>query len=109
MTNVTKKVQDKPQCIHFSATIPGWVKRVARKYLREDHEVVDLAKDLSNKTAKSVNHLAINCPFFTRTATLADIREFSHLEFISDVLRRLPRENHRLLLDQGGRKPGHSL
>jgi len=33
----------------------------------------DLVKDLKNKTSSTVQHLAINCPFFNRTATLSDI------------------------------------
>lgn len=102
-----KKVEDKPQFCLFSATIPGWVKRVARKYLREDHETIDLVKDLSNKTAKSVNHLAINCPYFNRTATLADIRESPIYKINSDVLRRLSWQDNRLRLDKGRREPGH--
>jgi len=34
---------------------------------------MDLAKDLKNKTAQTVNHLAINCPFHNRIAVLADL------------------------------------
>lgn len=35
--------------------------------------VVDLAQDLKNKTAKQVQHLAIECPFQNRMAALADV------------------------------------
>lgn len=34
---------------------------------------MDLVKDLKNKTSQTVQHLAINCPYFNRTSTLADI------------------------------------
>ena len=57
----------------FSATIPPWVKSVASSFLRRDFKTVDLCKDLSNKTAKSIKHLAINCPYHNRMSALADI------------------------------------
>ena len=57
----------------FSATIPPWVRRVASQHLKKNYRIVDLAKDLKNKTAQTVNHLAINCPFHNRLAVLADL------------------------------------
>ena len=57
----------------FSATIPRWVKTVAEQYLKRNYRVVDLAKDLKNKTSSTVNHLAINCPYTNRLTALADI------------------------------------
>ena len=47
----------------FSATIPSWVKQLARQYMKKGFRIVDLAQDLKNKTASSVQHLAIECPF----------------------------------------------
>lgn len=61
------------QFIMFSATIPSWVRDVAKKYISGDHKYIDLVKDLKNKTAQNVQHLAINCPYYNRTATLCDI------------------------------------
>jgi len=46
----------------FSATLPSWVKQVARTYMHK-YKIVDLAQDLKNKTAKEVSHLAIDCPY----------------------------------------------
>jgi len=46
----------------FSATIPTWVKQVAKTYMTK-YRIVDLAVDLKNKTAKEVSHLAIDCPY----------------------------------------------
>ena len=63
----------------FSATIPGWVKDVARDHLKRNYRIIDLAKDLKNKTAKQVNHLAINCPYHNRLAVLADICKQSRI------------------------------
>ena len=73
MSNVTKDAKAKPQFLLFSATIPIWVKDVARKYLNQDYRYVDLVKDLKNKTSQTVQHFAINCPYTNRTNTLADI------------------------------------
>ena len=52
--------------------MPSWVWEVAKKHLG-NHVFFDLVKDLKNKTSSTVQHLAINCPFFNRTATLSDI------------------------------------
>lgn len=57
----------------YSATIPGWVKGVANEHLENDYVNIDLVKNLKNKTAKKVDHLAINVPFYTRASTLADV------------------------------------
>lgn len=73
MNTITKEVKEKPQFCLFSATVPAWVKTVARRNLDPAHVFVDLAKDLKNKTAKTVQHLAINCPYFNRTSTLVDV------------------------------------
>jgi ATP-dependent RNA helicase DDX21 len=73
MQSVTKVGKEKPQFLLFSATVPHWVKAVARNYLTPDYKFIDLVKDLKNKTSKTVQHLAINCPYFNRTSTLADI------------------------------------
>ena len=64
--------KDLQTCL-FSATIPSWVRDVAREHLKRNFRIVDLAKDLKNKTAQTVNHLAINCPYHNRLAVLADL------------------------------------
>ena len=68
-----KKGADFPQVCLFSATIPTWVKGVAEKHMKSGHKYFDLAGDLKNKTSQTVAHLAINCPFYNRTSTLADL------------------------------------
>jgi len=62
-----------PQCLLFSATFPSWVQRVSGKYLDPAFTLVDLVKNLTNKTASSVRHFAVFCPYFNRTSILADI------------------------------------
>ena len=57
----------------FSATIPHWVKAVAKTYLKQDYRIVDLAENLQNKTAKRVQHLAISCHQTNIIGALADL------------------------------------
>lgn len=45
----------------FSATVPTWVRDIALEFMKPDFRVVDLAQDLTNKTAKNVKHLAMEC------------------------------------------------
>lgn len=61
------------QILLFSATIPRWVRDVAATHMKQSVRIVDLAMDLKNKTARNVQHLAIQCPFQNRLSALADI------------------------------------
>ena len=63
----------KPQFILFSATIPSWVKAVAQKYLDNDFKLVNLVKDLKNKTSKTVEHLALKHNINDKISLLSDI------------------------------------
>jgi superfamily II DNA/RNA helicase len=56
----------------FSATMPGWVRDVANQHMKRDLKYVDLAKDLSNKSAKNIQHLAIETKWHNRVDALAD-------------------------------------
>jgi superfamily II DNA/RNA helicase len=40
------------QLLLFSATIPSWVRSIARSYMKRGFKIVDLAQDLKNKTAR---------------------------------------------------------
>lgn len=57
----------------FSATVPTWVRDIALEFMKPDFRVVDLAQDLSNKTAKNVRHLAMECPWADRIDALGKI------------------------------------
>lgn len=57
----------------FSATIPDWVKEIAREHLKPNFELVDLAMNLKNKTAKRVRHIAINCPYYKTEQVILDL------------------------------------
>jgi superfamily II DNA/RNA helicase len=60
----------------FSATVPAWVKDIAREHMKSDFRVIDLAVDLHNKTAKNVRHLAIDCPFHERLSALSKVLNY---------------------------------
>ncbi len=66
--------EKKLQVCLFSATIPQWVREVAEKVMRKsDFVLVDLVKDLSNKTPKEVRHLSMCCIHSERTNSIADL------------------------------------
>lgn len=67
------EVKEKPQFLMFSATIPDWMKGVASKYLNKDYKTKDLVKNLKNKTANTVNHLALECLPRNKISVLADV------------------------------------
>ena len=46
---------------------------MAKDYLKADYKMIDLAKNLKDKTQKKINHIAINCPYSIRMQTLSDI------------------------------------
>lgn len=46
---------------------------MARNYLKPTWKMIDLAKDLKNRTQKDIEHISVNCPFHNRMQTLADI------------------------------------
>lgn len=57
-----ERSRSKMQMILFSATVPRWVDKVARKYMKEDLIFVDLVKEGANKTSETVQHLAMQVP-----------------------------------------------
>ena len=62
-----------PQMLLFSATVPYWVREVADRYMSHDKVVVDLIGRQSLKTAVTVEHKVICCPYAERPATIADV------------------------------------
>lgn len=73
MSKVNGEVKEKPQFLLFSATIPDWLKGVAKQYLTKDYKTIDLVKNLKNKTASNVKHLALSCPYQNKISVLADV------------------------------------
>ena len=87
----------------FSATVPQWVNEIAREHMKPNFTTVDLAKNLENKTAKNVRHLAIDCPFHNRLEALSKVRKYPKLVYNLFYSRLLwwQRANHRLHLNKG--------
>lgn len=66
--------KEEKQTLLFSATIPRWVKELARKYMRSGSTVtVDTVSDSKNRTNSDIKHLAIACPPSERGDTIADV------------------------------------
>ncbi|XP_072484877.1 ATP-dependent RNA helicase DDX50 [Notamacropus eugenii] len=65
--------EDNPQTLLFSATCPQWVYKVAKKYMKTKYEEVDLVGKMTQKTATTVEHLAIQCHWSQRAAVIGDV------------------------------------
>jgi superfamily II DNA/RNA helicase len=70
---VKEGASESPQFLLFSATVPKWIHDMAQQYLRPNWQMIDLAKNLKDKTQKNINHISINCPYHNRQQTLADL------------------------------------
>lgn len=70
---VNKNAPNKTQNLLFSATIPSWVIDLSRKYLSPDRIYVDLIKDSDIRTSKTVEHLALSCPYYHRNSVISDL------------------------------------
>ncbi|XP_045883712.1 nucleolar RNA helicase 2 [Meles meles] len=68
-----KDSEDNPQTLLFSATCPHWVYNVAKKYMKSTYEQVDLIGKKTQKTAITVEHLAIKCHWTQRAAVIGDV------------------------------------
>uniref|UniRef100_A0A8C8AFM5 RNA helicase n=1 Tax=Otus sunia TaxID=257818 RepID=A0A8C8AFM5_9STRI len=68
-----KGSENNPQTLLFSATCPRWVYDVAKKYMREEYEQIDLIGKKTQRTATTVEHLAIQCRSSQRAGVLGDI------------------------------------
>ena len=53
------------------------MKDVAQEHMKEDFQVVDLAQDLTKRTARNITHYAIDCPFRERLEALSKVRKYS--------------------------------
>ncbi|XP_044276398.1 nucleolar RNA helicase 2 [Varanus komodoensis] len=68
-----KDSEDNPQTLLFSATCPHWVYDVAKKYMKSRYEQIDLIGKRTQKTAMTVEHLAIECHWSQRAAVIGDV------------------------------------
>nr|XP_020663614.1 nucleolar RNA helicase 2 [Pogona vitticeps] len=68
-----KDSENNPQTLLFSATCPPWVFNVAKKYMKSKYEQIDLIGKRAQKTATTVEHLAIECHWSQRAGVIGDI------------------------------------
>ncbi|CAM9683057.1 unnamed protein product, partial [Hapterophycus canaliculatus] len=61
------------QMLLFSATMPPWVDKVVKAYMKEDRVFIDLVKEGSVKASKDVEHIGIPCHWQSRSSTINDI------------------------------------
>lgn len=62
MEKILRNAPEKRQTMLFSATLPGWVKKVSRKYL-QDHLLVDLVGDqATGRIAESIRYVGEGWP-----------------------------------------------
>eukprot|EP00466_Bigelowiella_natans_P001358 jgi/Bigna1/55036/estExt_Genewise1Plus.C_490042 len=61
------------QTLLFSATVPKWIKSVARKYMQPDYNFVDLIGDDDRQTAEGITHLALKVDRNQLASTLGDV------------------------------------
>ena len=72
-----KEVQSKDlQISLFSATVPEWVRDIAREHMKPDFKVIDLAADLTKKTARNIRHIAIESHWRDRLDALAKVCKY---------------------------------
>ncbi|XP_077310410.1 nucleolar RNA helicase 2-A-like [Lithobates pipiens] len=69
----TSDTEKNPQTLLFSATCPDWMYNVAKKYMQKEFSKIDLVGHRSQRAAITVEHLAIECNRFQKTAVLGDI------------------------------------
>ncbi|CAM9988704.1 unnamed protein product [Ectocarpus sp. 4 AP-2014] len=61
------------QMLLFSATMPLWVDKVVKEYMKEDRVFIDLVKEGTVKASKDVEHIGIPCHWTSRSSTINDI------------------------------------
>uniref|UniRef100_A0A7M4EFE5 RNA helicase n=1 Tax=Crocodylus porosus TaxID=8502 RepID=A0A7M4EFE5_CROPO len=73
-----KDSEDNPQTLLFSATCPHWVYDVGKKYMKSSYEQIDLIGKKTQRTAMTVDHLAIECHWSQRAAVIGDDAQVLH-------------------------------
>merc|ERR1719431_2101638 len=59
----------KPQVLLWSATVPPFVQKIAKRYLSDTHELIDLVGSDRVQTSTTVKHLAVECNPSTNALT----------------------------------------
>lgn len=58
--------ESKPQTLLFSATLPPWVLRTAKKYMSEDKKIVDLIGDQELKASETIEVRQFTCAIYAK-------------------------------------------
>uniref|UniRef100_K9IZK0 Nucleolar RNA helicase 2 n=1 Tax=Desmodus rotundus TaxID=9430 RepID=K9IZK0_DESRO len=105
-----KDSEDNPQTLLFSATCPHWVFNVAKKYMKSTYEQVDLIGKKTQKTAITVEHLAIKCHWTQRAAVIGDvIRVYSGFHGRTIIFCETKKEAQELSQNASIRQDAQSL
>ncbi|KAB1271077.1 Nucleolar RNA helicase 2 [Camelus dromedarius] len=105
-----KDSEDNPQTLLFSATCPHWVFNVAKKYMKSTYEQVDLIGKKTQKTAITVEHLAIKCHWTQRAAVIGDvIRVYSGYQGRTIIFCETKKEAQELSQNAAVRQDAQSL
>ncbi|KAM5237307.1 nucleolar RNA helicase 2 isoform 1-T1 [Ctenodactylus gundi] len=105
-----KDSEDNPQTLLFSATCPSWVFNVAKKYMKSTYEQVDLIGKKTQKTAITVEHLAIKCHWTQRAAVIGDvIRVYSGHQGRTIIFCETKKEAQELSQNTSIKQDAHSL
>ncbi|XP_062436458.1 nucleolar RNA helicase 2-like, partial [Rhea pennata] len=105
-----KGLEDNPQTLLFSATCPRWVYDVAKKYMKDEYEQIDLIGKKTQRTATTVEHLAIQCRSSQRAAVLGDIIQvYSGSRGRTIVFCETKREANELALNASLKQDAQSL
>ena len=61
------------QTFLFSATLPPWVKDIAKRFLKSDYATVDLVGDQKQKASGAVQHMLLPCQWSDRVDLVCDV------------------------------------
>eukprot|EP00899_Mesostigma_viride_P007406 jgi/Mesvir1/16667/Mv15069-RA.2 len=67
-----QKDSSKVQTMLFSATLPGWVAEIAKRFLKEP-VTVDLVREHKMKASNAVRHLMLPCHWTQRAQVITDV------------------------------------
>ena len=59
--------------LFYTATIPSWVEETASRYMGDEQILVDLIGEQNVRTAVTVEHKAICCPYQERPTVINDV------------------------------------
>ncbi|XP_064001645.1 nucleolar RNA helicase 2-like [Pogoniulus pusillus] len=105
-----KDSENNPQTLLFSATCPRWVYDVAKKYMKDEYEQIDLIGKKTQRTATTVEHLAIQCRSSQRAGVLGDIIQvYSGSRGRTIVFCETKREANELAMNASLKQDAQSL